>query len=85
MTPVLGAPWSIPFEFPFYQWLAALLSSITGMSADNSGRLVSTVFHVGCIWLVYRTLLAWRPDRTLALCVTGAFAVSPYAQFWGAR
>lgn len=42
VTPVLGAPWSIPFEFPFYQWLAALLSSITGMSADNSGRLVST-------------------------------------------
>lgn len=83
VTPVLGAPWSIPFEFPFYQWLAALLSSLTGMSADNSGRLVSTVFHAGCIWLVYRTLLAWRPDRTLALCVAGAFAVSPYAQFWG--
>ena len=77
VTPVLGAPWSIPFEFPFYQWLAALLSSITGMSADNSGRLVSTVFHVGCIWLVYRTLLAWRPDRTLALCVAGAFIIPP--------
>lgn len=83
MTPVLGAPWSIPFEFPFYQWLAALLSSLTGMSADNSGRLVSTLFHAGCIWLVYRALLAWRPDRTLAVCVAGAFAVSPYALFWG--
>jgi hypothetical protein len=83
LTPVIGAPWSIPFEFPLYQWLAAVLSSATGISADNSGRLVSTVFHVGCVWLVYRTLLAIRPDRVLALCVAGAFAVSPYAQFWG--
>src|SRR5258708_3048765 len=24
-TPVLGYPWSIPFEFPLYQWLTACL------------------------------------------------------------
>ena len=24
-TPVLGAPWAIPYEFPLYQWLVALL------------------------------------------------------------
>lgn len=83
LTPVLGAPWSIPFEFPLYQWLAAVLSSATGISADNSGRLVSTIFHVGCIWMVYRISLVVRPDRVLALCLAGAFAVSPLAQFWG--
>lgn len=83
VTPLLGAPWAIPFEFPLYQWLAALLSSATGLSVDNSARVVSTVFHVGCIWMVYRVLLAIRPDRVLALSITGAFAVSPYAQFWG--
>ncbi|HAL23875.1 MAG TPA: hypothetical protein DCP40_14300 [Stenotrophomonas sp.] len=83
LTPVIGAPWSIPFEFPLYQWLAALLSAATGLSADNSGRLVSLLFHVGSIFMVYRAVLAFRPDRLLALCVAAAFAVSPFAQFWG--
>ena len=83
LTPILGAPWSIPFELPLFQWLAALLGKVTGMSADNSGRLLSTMFHAGCIWLVYRIVQQVRPDRMLALCVAGAFAVSPLAQFWG--
>ncbi len=83
LTPVLGAPWSIPFEFPLYQWLAAMLANATGMGIDNSARLVSALFHVGCVWMVYRVVLAIRPDRALALCIAGAFAVSPYALFWG--
>lgn len=83
LTPVLGAPWSIPFEFPLFQGLAALLGKATGMSADNSARLVSALFHVGSIWLVHRISLVLRPDRVLALCIAGAFAVSPLAQFWG--
>lgn len=83
LTPVLGAPWSIPFEFPLFQWLAAMLAKATGLSADNSGRLLSTLFHLGCIWLVHRICWEVRRDRVLALCVAGAFAVSPSAQFWG--
>ncbi|MBO9834292.1 ArnT family glycosyltransferase [Xanthomonas phaseoli] len=83
LTPVLGAPWSIPFELPLFQWLAASLSKVTGMSADNSGRVLSTLFHVGCIWMSYRITLVLRPDRVLALCIAGAFAVSPLAQLWG--
>lgn len=83
LTPVIGAPWSIPFEFPLYQWLAAMLSNATGMGIDNSARLVSALFHVGCVWLVYRIALAIRSDRVLALCLAGAFAASPYALFWG--
>ncbi|WP_275427001.1 ArnT family glycosyltransferase [Stenotrophomonas maltophilia] len=83
LTPVLGAPWSIPFEFPLFQWLAAMLAKATGMSADNSGRLLSTLFHLGGIWLVHRITWELRRDRVLALCIAGAFAVSPSAQFWG--
>ncbi len=83
ITPVIGAPWSIPFEFPLYQWLAAILANATGMGIDNSARLVSAVFHVGCVVMVYRVVLAIRADRALALCIAGAFAASPYALFWG--
>lgn len=83
LTPVIGAPWSIPFEFPLYQWLAAMLANATGMGVDNSARLVSALFHLGCVWLVYRIVLVIRSDRGLALCIAGAFAASPYALFWG--
>ncbi|MEG2805710.1 hypothetical protein [Stenotrophomonas sp.] len=83
ITPVIGAPWAIPFEFPLYQWLAAMLVSATGMEVGNSARLVSALFHLGCIGVVYRLVLVIRPDRALALCIAGAFAVSPYALFWG--
>src|SRR5262249_18342164 len=42
-TPVLGFPWSIPFEFPLYQLLAAALS-LVGVPLDAAGRIVSFVF-----------------------------------------
>ena len=41
-TPVLGAPWSIPFELPLYQWLAAKMAQITGMGLNAAGQLVNT-------------------------------------------
>lgn len=44
-TPVLGAPWSIPFEFPIYQLLAALLAWI-GVPLDAAGRLVGFGFFL---------------------------------------
>ena len=48
-TPVLGAPWSIPFEFPLFQWLSHQLASLTGMHLSTSGRLISILFGVGCL------------------------------------
>jgi len=40
-TPVLGAPWRVPFEFPFYQGLVAGVSWLTGFSLSGVGRMVS--------------------------------------------
>ncbi|GMU46718.1 MAG: hypothetical protein AMXMBFR26_15000 [Porticoccaceae bacterium] len=48
-TPVAGPPWSIPFEFPLYQYLVALTSQASGMSLDACGRLVSFLFLVLCL------------------------------------
>jgi len=82
VTPVTGAPWSIPFEFPLFQGLSALLSALTGLGTDRSGRLVSVLFQLASIWTLYRIVLCVRPDRALASCVAGAFAISPLALFW---
>src|SRR5215471_6317421 len=60
-TPVLGPPWSIPFEFPLYQWLVSLWSRATSTPIDQSGRVISLLFfYAGLIpvaWLVRRLRL----------------------------
>lgn len=48
-TPVAGSPWSIPFEFPIYQYIVALLSQLTRCSLDVTGRLVSFLFLALCL------------------------------------
>ena len=45
-TPVFGKPWSIPMEFPTYQFLAFHMQSLTLFDLDKSGRLVSLLFGV---------------------------------------
>jgi hypothetical protein len=49
-TPVAGAPWPTPFEFPVYQWLACKLHQLTDTPLDAAGRLVSFAFLLGCLW-----------------------------------
>lgn len=46
-TPVLGKPWSIPMEFPLYQWTVVVVSDATGLELTSAGRLVS----VACFYL----------------------------------
>jgi hypothetical protein len=48
-TPVAGAPWSIPFEFPIYQLLVATTSKLFGLPLDFAGRIVSYLFLVLCL------------------------------------
>jgi len=46
LTPVLGDPWTVPFELPLYQGLVAVLSSAFGLPLDFAGRLVSFLFFM---------------------------------------
>ncbi len=52
-TPVIGAPWSIPFEFPLYQWCVAFIKQLIKVPLDSAGRLTSLIFF-------FLTLLACR-------------------------
>lgn len=56
-TPLLGPPWSIPMEFPLYQWLVAKLSNVTGLNVTEAGRWVGILAFYGTIpgaWLALR-------------------------------
>jgi hypothetical protein len=46
-TPILGHPWSVPLEFPLYQWAVVGLSNATQLPLVPAGRAVS----LGCFYL----------------------------------
>ena len=55
---MVGAPWSIPLEFPIYQWIVALIRFM-GIPIDVGGRLISFAFFIGCLVplrMLFRTL-----------------------------
>ena len=63
-TPVLGKPWSIPMEFPLYQWLAAGWRDLTGQDVVAAGRWVSiTAFFLSlpAVLLILRSIggISW--------------------------
>jgi hypothetical protein len=51
-TPILGKPWSVPFEFPLYQWTVVAASNATGLPITQAGRLVSIL----CFYLTLPAL-----------------------------
>ena len=55
-TPVVGKPWSIPFEFPIYQYLTALLSLLGGLSIEVSGRIISILSIIGTLCMAYKCI-----------------------------
>jgi hypothetical protein len=50
-TPVLGYPWSIPFEFPIYQWIVASVA-LVGVTIEVAGRVISFIFYLGSVLLI---------------------------------
>ena len=81
-TPVLGAPWSIPFEFPLFQWLALGLANLLPLNLDQSGRLLSGLFALATLWPLRHAILAVTGDRTLANLASGLLLLSPLVAFW---
>jgi hypothetical protein len=69
-TPVMGAPWSIPMEFPIYEAAVAILAKATGQPLDQSGRAVALFFFYAAlpaIWLLLRRLGTPAAQRWLFL------------------
>lgn len=82
-TPVLGASWSAPFEFPLFQWIVAGLVEVTGIPLDPAGRLVSYFWLICGLWPAARLCR----DLRLPPLAFPVFAIlllaSPTYLFWG--
>lgn len=83
-VPVLGPPWKLPFEFPLYQWVSAILGRVTGVTDIVAGRVVAT------IGVTATGVLTYFLGKHLITPVVGAVAavlitLSPYGIHWGAE
>lgn len=82
-TPVAGAPWSIPFEFPLYQFIVAAMSSMLGVSLDSTGRLVSFAFLVFCLAPVRSITKKLQFNDSVFYIFVGLVFSSPVYVYWG--
>ncbi len=77
-TPVLGRPWSIPVEFPLYQWTAVVLSNLTGHELAGTGRVLGLL----CFYLALPALFLAVRDSGLtptgSLIGLGLLAGNPF-------
>lgn len=71
-TPVLGKPWSIPMEFPLYQWTVVKVAEVSGWDLTQSGRAV-TLFcfylTLPALYLIFCRLGLPTPRALLLLCL----------------
>lgn len=83
-TPVLGAPWSIPFEFPLYQWLVACVAALfpVALTLDQAGRLVSELFFLVCLWPAWRITGRCKDGLYIFLACSIVVLFSPLYVFW---
>ncbi len=59
-TPVVGKPWSIPMEFPLYQWTVVVTGKLTGWNLTKAGRAVSIACFYLCLPAIFLLLARWR-------------------------
>ena len=80
-TPVLGHPWSVPLEFPLYQYLLAALRWI-GVPLAEGGRFLSAAFYLGLLWPVKMLFENLGLRRTDYLILSILLLASPMYIYW---
>jgi hypothetical protein len=72
-TPLFGKPWSVPMEFPLYEWSVVLLSRAAHLPHFEAARAVSlTCFYLTlpAVYLLLGSVGLAAPRRLLALALT---------------
>lgn len=81
-TPVVGYPWSIPFEFPLYQVICARLATTFHTPPIATARVVSIIAYLGTlgmgIWLLHLLNISRRHIAVFLILAL----MSPLYIFW---
>jgi hypothetical protein len=80
--PAFGPPWSLPLEFPFYQWMVALLVKVSNLPLIEAGRWVSVAFFFGSLGLLFLLLRELGATLSRRLIVLSLILVCPTYLFW---
>lgn len=81
-TPVLGAPWATPMEFPLYQWAVVEVSNRTGWPLVQSGRAVSAACFYVALVALFPLLRRLGLSRARCLLVMGLVLTCPLYVFY---
>jgi hypothetical protein len=81
ITPVLGYPWSVPFEYPVYQWIVVLLMKV-GVPLVVGGRIVSFAAFVGCLVPLKVMARDFNVSNRAFLFVAVVYLACPFYIFW---
>jgi len=81
-TPILGTPWRVPFEFPLYQWLAAVVVRMTGWPVGLSCRLLSASVHLACLWPLWGIVRLSGCQPRLWKIMASLFLLAPVLHHW---
>jgi hypothetical protein len=82
-TPVGGYPWAIPFEFPIYQSIVALIAWLGNFQLDLVGRLVSFFFLLACAWPAFATAHRLNLPSQVAWIFCALLWSNPIYLLWG--
>ncbi|MEO6995774.1 MAG: hypothetical protein ABI273_19365 [Lacunisphaera sp.] len=83
-TPLFGPPsWSIPMEFPVYEWCVAEVSRFTGLPLDQSGRATSILFLLATLPAICGLAGLAGLSRPGQLLVAAVVLSSPVYLFYG--
>lgn len=82
-TPVAGYPWSIPFEFPIYQSIVALIAYLGNFPLDPTGRFVSLAFLFLCVLPAFDITKKLELPPEVPWVFSSLLLSSPIYLFWG--
>jgi hypothetical protein len=81
-TPVLGSPWSIPLEFPLYQFLVYWLARLLPLPLDGAGRLLSALFGFLCIFPAQGLMQLFCIKKNGQYCFFALYFSSSIYLYW---
>ena len=82
-TPLFGPPWSIPMEFPVYQWCVAALSRSCSLPLEQTARGVNIFFFFATLPAIYGLAGLAGLASSRRLLVMAVMLTSPTYLFYG--
>lgn len=82
ITPVVGYPWSIPFEFPVYQSVVKFFVIFLNLPLTETGRFISLIFGYLCLIPTYLILKVLGLSKKKIFYILSFILSTPIFIFW---